>query len=81
MKVRVRLFADFKRLAGTDMLELDVPENVTVGEVVEAVRTSFPALRSYQQTILVAKGVEFATSSDPVCENEEISLMPPVMGG
>lgn len=77
----MKLFADFKRLAGTDNVELVLPEPSTVGDVVEATRAKFPPLRNYAKSTLVAKGMEYAGPSDPVSDGDEISLMPPVMGG
>jgi len=77
----VKLFADFRRLAGTDTVELELPEQATVGDVVEATRGKFPTLRSYGRSTLVAKGMEYAEPDEPVRDGDEISLMPPVMGG
>lgn len=81
MKVRVQFFAGFRRLTGIERLEIELNEPCTVADVVEAVRTRFPALREFERSTLVAKGVEFAQPTEPVREGDEISLMPPVMGG
>ena len=81
MKVKVQLFAEFRRLTGSDRVEVEVSATATVGEVVEAVRMKFPLLRNYEKNTLVAKGLEFAEANEPVHEGDEISLMPPVMGG
>lgn len=81
MKVRVRLFAEFKRVAGCDRFDLDIPQTATVGDVVEAARAQFPKLRNYEKSTLVARGLDFAEAGEPVREGDEISLMPPVMGG
>ncbi|MSU64467.1 MAG: MoaD/ThiS family protein [Pedosphaera sp.] len=81
MRVSVKLFAEFRRLTGLDRCDVEVPPSATVGDVVEAVRARFPALRNYDKHTLVAKGVEFAEAQETVSEGDEISLMPPVMGG
>ncbi len=81
MKIAVRLFAEFRRLTGTERIELDLPPPATVADVVEAAWAKFPDLRRYSGSTLVARGLEFAQPSDPVTEGDEISLMPPVMGG
>ncbi len=81
MRIQVRLFAELRRLAGAEGVELDLPSPATVADVVEAVRTKVPDLRRYRGSTLVARGLEFAEPSDPVAEGDEVSLMPPVMGG
>jgi len=81
LNVRVKFFADFRRVTGTDTVQIEVPVSATVGDVVEAVRGRFPSLRKYECSTLIAKGLEFAELSEAVEEGDEISLMPPVMGG
>ena len=81
MKVAVQFFAEFRRVTGTDRLELEMAEHATVGDVVEAARSKFPLLRKYGRSTLVSKGLEFAAPDEEVREGDEISLMPPVMGG
>ncbi len=81
IRVRVRFFAEFRRLTGTDQAEIELPERSTVADAIEAARGRFPSLRQYDRSTLVAKGVEFANPAEAVRDGDEISLMPPVMGG
>jgi molybdopterin converting factor small subunit len=81
MKVTVQLFAEFRRVTGTERFELELPTSARVGDVVEATRVRFPVLRNYAKSTLVARGLDFARADDPVRAGDEISLMPPVAGG
>jgi molybdopterin converting factor small subunit len=81
VKVTVQLFAEFRRATGAGRFELELPGPATVGSVIEAAHARYPVLRQYARSTLVAKGLEFAQPDDAVREGDEISLMPPVMGG
>ncbi len=81
MKVKIRFFAEFRRLTGADQIECELGPAATVGDAVEAARARFPVLRQFERSTLVAKGLEFAEPGQPVRDGDEIALMPPVMGG
>ncbi|MDZ4815436.1 MAG: MoaD/ThiS family protein [Verrucomicrobiota bacterium] len=81
MKVTVRLWAHFRVATGLDSLHLDVPERATVDAVVHAVYSTYPALRDWDKSLLLAVGDEFARRDHVLVDGDEISIMPPVQGG
>jgi molybdopterin converting factor small subunit len=81
MKVRVQFFAQLRDIAGVQTLNLDVPDSVTVSELLEKLYSQFPALRERDKGILVGAGVEFVDRNYKLRPDEEISIMPPVQGG
>ena len=81
MKVRVRLFAAAKDLAGHDVLSLEVAERATVADVRTALLASAPALANIVPHALWAVDTQYALESTPITEQSEIALIPPVSGG
>jgi molybdopterin synthase catalytic subunit len=81
MKVRVKLFAVARELAGTDELSLDLPDGSTVGYLRGAVVAASPPLARIVQHAMWAVGAAYATDDTPVDEQSEIALIPPVSGG
>ena len=66
MRVKVRLFARLKDLAGAAEFEQQVPEPATVRTVWEAVTDTRPALREYEKAMSVAVKVYEVPSWVPV---------------
>jgi len=81
MKVRVKLFAVARELAGTDVLSLELPVGSTVGYLRGAITAASPALARIVPHAMWAVGAAYATDETPVDENSEIALIPPVSGG
>lgn len=81
MKVRIRLFAVARELAGADALEVDLPESATVREAAMALAEKSPELqRVLEQSFLAVDG-EFAPPDLVVPPGAEVALIPPVSGG
>lgn len=81
MRVKIRLFARLRDLAGVAELERDAPEGATIGDVWHALTTEFPALRAYETTISSARNDDYAGRTTPVADGDEIAFLPPVSGG
>ncbi|SIS62684.1 molybdopterin converting factor subunit 1 [Alicyclobacillus vulcanalis] len=81
MRVHIRLFANVKEIVKQDKLELDVPENATVSDVLGALADSHPELREALQSVMVAVNLELAHPETRVSADDEIALIPPVGGG
>jgi molybdopterin converting factor small subunit len=81
MKVRVRLFAAAKDLAGCDVLPIEVAECATIADVRTALLAAEPALANIVPHALWAVDTQYALESTPVAEQSEIALIPPVSGG
>jgi molybdopterin converting factor subunit 1 len=81
MKVRVKLFAVAKELAGCDVLEVDVVEASTLAQVRRTVANEFPALSRVLPNALWAVGAEYAEDDTVINQHSEIAIIPPVSGG
>jgi sulfur-carrier protein len=76
---KLRLFASLREIAGT--ARLDVPAE-TVGEVVKTASDKFgPDFARAVETARVWVNGEEAESSQPVGEDDEVVILPPVSGG
>ena len=81
MKVRVQFFSRLRDLAGVSETEMEIPDKTTIGDLLGLVYSRTPALREWDNSILVAAGVEFAGRDYVLQPNDDISIMPPVQGG
>jgi MoaD family protein len=87
MKINVRLFANFREVAGRKDLALDVTGG-TVMDAVSSIIASYPglgplmlhdgALKPYVNVLVNGKA---ATPSDSIKEGDELAIFPPVSGG
>ena len=81
MKVHVQFFSRLRDLAGVQEMELDVADSTTAADLLEILYARTPALRDWDQSILVAAGVEFVERDYVLQPKDQISIMPPVQGG
>jgi len=89
MRVRIRLFARLRELAGAGELELagagefvrEVAPGATVASVWAALAEEFPALGAYSSSISGAVNAEYAPMTHPVHDGDEVAFLPPVSGG
>jgi molybdopterin synthase catalytic subunit len=80
VRVSVRLFAGLRERAGTDRLDVELPEGAKVGDLLAAMAgTPVGALRPRECVVAVNR--EYATPDEPVSAGDEVALVPPVSGG
>ena len=78
--IRVLLFARYAELLGADRIDFAVAEPVTVGDVLDRVRT-LPGGSALPRSLLCAVNLRQATHSDLVSPGDEVALLPPLAGG
>ena len=76
MLVRVRLFAGLRDRAGSDEIELELPEGALVADALERLRSVTEGL-----TAVMAVNREYAGAHTPLHPEDELALIPPVSGG
>jgi molybdopterin converting factor subunit 1 len=81
MKVRVKLFAVAKELAGCDELTIDLPAGATVGDLRAEVLHTSPTLGRIVPHAVWAVDATYANNDTMLNETCEIALIPPVSGG
>ncbi len=80
MLVSVRLFAGLRERAGTDRLEVELPEGARVADVLAAMAGT-PVGELRPRECVVAVNREYAPADAPVRAGDEVALVPPVSGG
>lgn len=81
MRVRVKLFAVARELAGRSDVEIAVAEGATVADVRQALAGDVPALADVLPHALLAVDAQYADETTVVTEQSELALIPPVSGG
>ena len=81
MKVRAQFYAQLRELVGNHELEVELPRDATVRELLQKIYAQKPALRAHDKSILIGAGLEFVDRNYKLNPGEEIAIMPPVQGG
>lgn len=81
MRVKIRLFARLRDLAGSGELTREVSGPATVQTVWAALTTEMPALALYERTMSVAVNAEYSRMAAAVQDGDEVAFLPPVSGG
>jgi molybdopterin converting factor subunit 1 len=76
MEIRVRLFAGLRERAGSDIVELELPDGATVADAL----ARLGALVTDASAVM-AVNREYAGPDSPLHEGDEVALIPPVSGG
>jgi molybdopterin synthase catalytic subunit len=76
MHIRVRLFAALRERAGTDQIELELPDGASVGDALERMQSLTDGV-----SVVMAVNREYADPSEPLHSGDEVALIPPVSGG
>jgi MoaE-MoaD fusion protein len=81
VRVRVRLFALQRELAGTRELSLELPDGATVESSWAAVVDRHPVLAPGRPSVRFARNGEYADATTALAEGDEVAFIPPVSGG
>ncbi|MEA2612843.1 MAG: sulfur-carrier protein, partial [Chloroflexota bacterium] len=81
MRVRVRLFATQRELAGTREVGLDLGDGATVADAWDALVTRYPALAPGRDFVRFARNGAYADAATSLAEGDEVAMIPPVSGG
>jgi molybdopterin synthase sulfur carrier subunit len=81
MSIRVLFFASLADITGKREIEIDATGHQDVGSVFSYFAKDYPLLESHRSSTLCALNEEFARSSSPVHDGDEVAFFPPVSGG
>ncbi len=82
MTARVRLFAILRERAGTDTVEVELPERATVADVLSQLALRPELTEPIERMPLrLAVNREYAAAEAPVVAGDELALIPPISGG
>ncbi len=81
MNVHVQLFAAAKDRAGTDIAELQVSDDCTVGDIRSALLAKYSELEPIAAHLLFAVDDAYGTDETAVPSGARLACFPPVSGG
>jgi molybdopterin synthase catalytic subunit/molybdopterin converting factor small subunit len=81
MRIRVRLFAIQRELAGTREVPLDLVEGGSVEDAWAALVERFPVLAPGRAFVRFARNADYAEPDTRLADGDELAVIPPVSGG
>jgi molybdopterin converting factor subunit 1 len=81
MKIHVLLFAAARDAVGEASLEMEIPPQSAVGQVLEELWRRYPALAPLRGALRLAVNEDFVESDHVLDEGDQVALLPPVSGG
>ena len=81
LRVRVRLFAMQRELAGTRVVELDLPAGATIEDAWAALVDELPVLAPGRPALRFARNGGYAPPDTRLEDGDEVAMIPPVSGG
>jgi molybdopterin converting factor subunit 1 len=81
MPTKVLFFASLTDLVGTDEIDMELAEPLTVVQLVDQLEAGHPGLKKFQRRFRVAVNQEFVDDDFQVTPGDEVALIPPVSGG
>jgi molybdopterin converting factor subunit 1 len=81
MQVRLLFFATLKDIVGARQMQLDVPDGLTVADVLSHLERSYPRIKDYRPVVLTAINEEYVDQATHLSNGDELAIFPPVSGG
>jgi molybdopterin synthase catalytic subunit len=81
MRIRVRLFAIQRELAGAREVPIELPDGAVVEDAWSAVASRFPVLAPGRPSVRFARNGDYADASTALADGDEVAFIPPVSGG
>lgn len=81
MRIRVRLFAIQRELAGTREVTLDLADRDTIDDAWAALVERYPALAPGRSFVRFARNADYAEPAVELADGDELAVIPPVSGG
>lgn len=81
MMVMVRVFGRYKDITTKDVIQLNIGEGNTLGDVIDCFVKQYPATEKDKSRIMVSKNKMYASFVTVITEGDEITLSPPVVSG
>src|SRR6187402_516601 len=81
MRIRVRLFAIQRELAGTREVPLELADGGSVEDAWRALVDRYPVLAPGRSYVRFARNADYAEPGTPLVDGDELAVIPPVSGG
>ena len=79
--MKIELYGVLREAAGSQTLELDIDPPIAISDVLEHLRTDYPALVTHLPRVACAVGDAMRSRQDLLQPDETLVLLPPVSGG
>ncbi len=80
MRLQILLFGITKDMVGQRILSYELPDQSTVPDLLENLKTDYPALQDLS-SVMIAVNNEYGQKDQILRAGDEIALIPPVSGG
>ena len=81
IRIRVRLFAIQRELAGTREVSLELPDDADVEDAWVALVARHPVLGPGRASLRFARNGDYADPTTTLADGDEVAMIPPVSGG
>ena len=81
VRVRIRLFAVQRELAGTREVAVELADGATVDDAWLALVERHPVLAPGRPSVRFARNGAYADADTPLADGDEVAMIPPVSGG
>lgn len=81
INIKVRLFAAFKELIGKNQIDLSLPENSSVKDVIKILEASYPEVKNILSISKFAVNMEYRDVEAGLADGDEVTIIMPVSGG
>jgi molybdopterin converting factor subunit 1 len=81
MRCHVLLFAQLREAIGRDRVTVDLPENATISDALDALANGHPPIASMRSHLAVAVDERSQPRTAALRDECTIALIPPVSGG
>ena len=81
MQVGVRLFGALREEAGSDRIDLELPEGACAGDARKEVAERLGSAADLGERLRISVNLEFTTETHVLAAGDEVALLPPVAGG
>ena len=81
IRIRVRLFAVQRELAGRREVALELTPPATIEDAWSALIALYPVLAPGRPAIRFARNAAYAPAGAPLSDGDEVAMIPPVSGG
>lgn len=81
MHVSVRLSAALAQVTGVPRLQIEVDDDATVADLIQALELRYPTLAPRLKHAVPIVGGNHATTHEPLAGGQEVAFLMPVAGG
>ena len=81
IRVRTRFFASHREALGIDRLDIELPDEATIADLVDRIAKQFPNADSVARLARYAVNRVYLPATTVLHAGDEVAFIPPVAGG